>query len=229
MSTATPAFYILNKTGVFDIANGFHIRDNLKAHGCFFRPAGALPTIPVKSWVGVAADDDAARTLAKKLRNDVKRLDARTFCHKISVLAVTDDDLKNLKTAGLVHTPKQTKNSIVEVLSDSVSDNSDSADGDYDEDEPIEYVGNREEESDDDGRVEDTYGDKTEGEQGNGSDSSYKNSDRSSDSSSDDSSSDDDVDSGESNPECPVPVVSSQDSLLGHAATPHPAKKTRLH
>ncbi|CAN0564053.1 unnamed protein product [Ectocarpus sp. 12 AP-2014] len=61
MSTATPAFYILNKTGVFFIANGFHIRDNLKAHGCFFRPAGAPPTIPVKSWVGVAADDDAAR------------------------------------------------------------------------------------------------------------------------------------------------------------------------
>ncbi|CBN75584.1 expressed unknown protein [Ectocarpus siliculosus] len=101
-------------------------------------------TIPVKSWVGVAADDDAARTLAKKLRNDVKRLGARSFCNKISVLAVTDDDLNNRKTAGLVDTPKQTKNCI-EVLSDSDSDDSDSADGDYDEDEPIEYVGDREE------------------------------------------------------------------------------------
>ncbi|CAN0374467.1 unnamed protein product, partial [Ectocarpus sp. 12 AP-2014] len=109
----------------------------------------APPTIPVKSWVRVAADDGAARTLAKKLRNDVKRLDARSFCHKVRLygftVAVTDDDLKNLKTAGLVHTPKQTKNSIIEVLSDSDSDDSDSADGDYDEDEPIEYVGDREE------------------------------------------------------------------------------------
>ncbi|CAN0124230.1 unnamed protein product, partial [Ectocarpus sp. 4 AP-2014] len=100
----------------------------------------APPTIPVKSWVGVVADDAAARALARNLRNDVKGLNADGFCKKVCVLHATERDVQNLQAAGLVYTRRQVKKeNIIEELKSDSDDDIDSADGDY-EDDDIEYI-----------------------------------------------------------------------------------------